>query len=104
MSDQNTYDYLKMDESKEIPDTVELNNSGVHKCLSGDFQGGISDFTDALDKTPENPIILANRSKAHEDAFIVDMLASFGFTFTGVSGEFYQQFKSFKQRVSLLIT
>ena len=104
MSNNEYYDYVKMEDSKEIPDTVELNNSGVDKCLKGDFQGGISDFTNALEKTPENPIILANRSKAHEDAAIIDMLASFGFTFTGISGEFYQQFKSFKQRISLLIT
>lgn len=94
-----TYDYIKMDKSSEIMDSVKVNNSGVDKCLKGDFQGGISDFTSALEYSPDNSVILENRSTAYTDASIVDTLASFGFTFTGSVTKFYSFFHIFKQRL-----
>ena len=105
MSNNEYYDYVKMEDSKEIPDTVELNNSGVDKCLKGDFQGGISDFTNALSKTSGHLIILKNRSVAHRDAQILDTLASFGFEFTGSPAgspaSFYELFQEFTSMLNI---
>jgi len=92
----NTYDYVIMEESNKIPDTVKLNNIGVEKCLRGDFQGGISDFTKALVKSPDNPTVLKNRSEAYADASIIDRLCSVGFRFTPPSLSFYDFFNKFK--------
>lgn len=97
-----TYDYIMMEESNEIPDTVKLNNDAVAKCLVGRFQEGISDFTTALEKTPNNTTILSNRSIAYRDARIVDLLASFGFEFTGSTTTFYKLFQKFSETFNFL--
>lgn len=98
---ENTYGYtlIEQGDNHEDEDYIVSNNNGVKNCLKGDFQSGISDFNNALLDNSNDSVILKNRSQAYADASIIDMLQSFGFTFTRSSDQFYSKFDVFKQRL-----
>jgi len=102
MDNSNTYDYVKMDESKQIPDTVKLNNSGVDKCLKGDFEGGICDFIKSLENSNNDSIVSLNLHYAHYDLSIIFLLSAAGLTYESLNMPgFYTAFDTLKKSLEL---